>query len=137
MEQIDEISRKYKYHGFWLKGRCTWEGEEVNPYIYFPSEEVSRSEMLSVLDGLDDSEFEPKVKEKLVSFEDGDEVNLPVSVDGKCTISTEILYNSDGPYSVVYFEYKGYENENEIVYRIFCDVVDKSHKNYVERNYYK
>lgn len=131
--RINYLAEKYKYHGFWLKGKCTWEGEEINPYLYFPSEEVCKEELMNVFNALTEKDYEPKVVSFSETYEDGDEIaELPKPVEGNVVIHTDIRYNEDGPYAEVCFEYSGYETDEMIANRLISDVWYKATDNYIK-----
>lgn len=134
--KIDNWSKHYQNNGFWLKGQCTWEGKEINPYLYFPSAEISKKELMDVFNSIGEKDYEPKVVPFSETYKDGEEIDeLPKPVEGKVTINTSIEYNNDGPYALVNFCYKGYETDMMIVNRIASDIWIKATRNYVNKNY--
>lgn len=126
--------KHHKTSGFWVKGKCTCEVEEINPYLHFPSEKVCKEELMNVFNTLTEKDYEPKVASFCQTYEDGDEITeLPKPIEGNVVIHTDIHYNEDGPYVEVRFEYSGYETDEMISNRLFVDIWYKATRKYVER----
>lgn len=61
ISSIEEISKKYRCHGFWKLGSAYIKGvsREDNPYLYFPSEEHSHKALMEEFDKLTEEDFVP------------------------------------------------------------------------------
>lgn len=131
--KINYQAKGYKNNGFWLKGKCTWEEEKINPYLYFPSEEFCKEGLMNVFNTLTEKDYEPKVVSFYQTYEDGDEIiELPKPIEGNIVIHTDIRYNEDGPYAKVDFEYSDYETDEMISNRLFADIWYKATRKYVD-----
>lgn len=133
-DRIDYISKNYNLHGFW-KYDARQPDKNENPYIYFPSEEVARQYLTESFNNLTDEDYKPLVTTFSVYFKDGDEVDLSKIAGEKIIIHTEIEYDSDGPYAIVYMDYKDYETESMIFSRLISKIFKEAKKKYIKDNF--
>ncbi|MBP5457115.1 MAG: hypothetical protein J6Y37_11500 [Paludibacteraceae bacterium] len=130
LRKIRKISKNYKYCGFWKKGQCTFENEEINPTVYFNDEATSLSYMMNAFNNLTDEDYEARIVDSLVYYHDGDEITeLPKSVDGS---NVTINYDYADGRTCIYFTCKDYETEDKISARLFGKVVEEARRQYVK-----
>jgi len=130
---IEEISKKYEYHGFWKLGKYVSNVPmEDNPYLYFPSEEYSRKVLMEEFNSLTEDEFVPRETIGCLCFNDGDRLDIPFDVfKQKPEIHIDVPYNRDEPcgFSV---SYKRLEDETEVCGRLFNKINHNACQKYIE-----
>lgn len=134
---IKEISEKYQYHGFWKYGTAYVNGlsRDDNPYLYFPSEEYCYNTLIKEYNNLTDDDFTAKLVDVCMSFNDGDKLNIPFELfKQKPEIRIDVEYNRDGPYGVLYINYKAEETEYQIYQRLLGEIFRRATKKYVLEN---
>ena len=137
LAQIKEVSKKYQYHGFWKYGTAYVNGidRKDNPYLYFPSEEYCYNALRKEYNNLTDDDFTARLIDGCISFEDGDKLNIPFELfKQKPEIRIDVEYNRDGPYGVLYIDYKVEETEYQIYQRLFGEIFRRATKKYILEN---
>lgn len=137
LAQIKEVSKKYQYHGFWKYGTAYVNGidSKDNPYLYFPSEEYCYNALMKEYNNLIDDDFIARLIDGCISFEDGDKLNIPFELfKQKPEVRIDVEYNRDGPYGVLYIDYKVEETEYQIYQRLFCEIFRRATKKYILEN---
>ncbi len=135
LTRIKEVSEKYQYHGFWKCGTSYVNGVKDNPYLYFPSEEYCYDALTKEYNNLTDDDFTAKLVDKCILFNDGDELSIPFELlKQKPKIRIDVEYNRDGPYGVLYIDYKAEETEYEIYQRLFGEIFGRATQKYILEN---
>lgn len=135
LAEIKKVSEKYQYHGFWKYGAPYVNGVEDNPYLYFPSEEYCYNALMKKYNNLTDDDFTAKLVDTCISFNDGDKLNIPFELfKQKPEIRIDVEYNRDGPYGVLYINYKAEETEYQIYQRLFGEIFRRATKKYILEN---
>jgi hypothetical protein len=134
LAEIKEISEEYQYHGFWKCGAAYVNGidREDNPYLYFPSKEYCYNALMKEYNNFTDDDFTAKLVDVCISFNDGDKLNIPFELfKQKPEIRIDVEYNRDGPYGVLYIDYKAEETEHQIYQRLFGEIFIRATKKYI------
>lgn len=135
LARIKEISERYQYHGFWKYGTAYVNGVKDNPYLYFPSEEYCYNALMKEYNNLIDDDFTPKLVDVCMSFSNDDELNIPFELfKQKPKIRIDVEYNSEGPYGVLYINYKDEETEYQIYQRLFSEIFRRATRKYSLEN---
>ena len=132
---IEEISKKYQYHGFWKLGTAFVNGvsRDDNPYLYFPCAEYAHKALMEEFNSLTEEDFKPiEGINGFLYFKDGDRLDIPFEVfKQKPEIHIEVPYDSDEPCGVS-FSYKRAENETEVYERLFDKILHNAHQKYID-----
>lgn len=137
LARIKEVSEKYQYHGFQKYGTAYVNGvkREDNPYLYFPSEEYCYNALMEEYDNLTDGDFVAKLVDVCMSFNDDDKLDIPFELfKQKPKIRIDVEYNRDGPYGVLYIDYKAKETEYQVYQRLFGEIFRNAIKKYIREN---
>lgn len=136
ISRIEEISKKYKYYGFWKLGTAYVENvsREENPYLYFPSEEYARKVLMEEFNSLTEDEFIPRETIGYLCFKDGDKLDIPFEVFKKKPIMNMNVYTDEYGlnYAEMVIEYDTYENEQQIYGRLLTKIVSDARQKYIK-----
>lgn len=134
ISSIEEISKKYRCHGFWKLGSAYINGvsREDNPYLYFPSEEHSHKALMEEFDKLTEDDFVPLETTGALYFKDGEKLDIPFEVfKQKPKIHIEVPYNRNEPCGVSVI-YKRPENETEVYERLFFMILHNARQKFIK-----
>ena len=136
ISRIEEISKKYKYYGFWKLGSAYVDNvsREENPYLYFPSEEYARKVLMEEFNSLTEDEFIPRETIGYLCFKDGDKLDIPFEVFKKKPIMNMNVYTDEygSNYAEMVIEYDTYENEQQIFGRLLTKIVSDARQKYIK-----
>ena len=136
ISRIEEISKKYKYYGFWKLGTAYVDNvsREENPYLYFPSEEYARKVLMEEFNSLTEDEFIPRETIGYLCFKDGDKLDIPFEVFKKKPIMNMNVYTDEygSNYAEMVIEYDTYENEQQIYGRLLTKIVSDARQKYIK-----
>lgn len=136
ISRIEEISKKYKYYGFWKLGTAYVANvsREENPYLYFPSEEYTRKVLMEEFNSLTEDEFIPRKTIGYLCFKDGDKLDIPFEVFKKKPIMDMNIYTDEygSNYAEMVIEYNTYENEQQIFGRLLGEIITNAQKKYIK-----
>lgn len=135
ISRIEEISKKYKYYGFWKLGTAYVDNvsREENPYLYFPSEEYARKVLMEEFNSLTEDEFIPRETIGYLCFKDGDKLDIPFEVFKKKPIMNMNVYTDEygSNYAEMVIEYDTYENEEQIYGRLLNKILYNARQKYI------
>ena len=134
VSEIEKISKKYKYHGFWKLGTAWVDNvsREENPYLYFPSEEYARKVLMEEFNGLAEDEFVPCETTGYLYFNEGDRLDIPFEIfKQKPEIHIDVPYDDDKPCGV-FISCKRLENEMEVYGRLLHRIVCNAQQKYIK-----
>ena len=136
ISRIEDISKKYKYYGFWKLGTAYVDNvsREENPYLYFPSEEYARKVLMEEFNSLTEDEFIPRETIGYLCFKDGDKLDIPFEVFKKKPIMNMNVYTDEygSNYAEMVIEYDTYENEQQIYGRLLTKIVSDARQKYIK-----
>ena len=136
ISRIEDISKKYKYYGFWKLGTAYVDNvsREENPYLYFPSEEYARKVLMEEFNSLTEDEFIPRETIGYLCFKDGDKLDIPFEVFKKKPIMNMNVYTDEygSNYAEMVIEYDTYENEEQIYGRLLTKIVSDARQKYIK-----
>ena len=125
---IEEISKKYQYHGFWKLGTAFVNGvsRDDNPYLYFPCAEYAHKALMEEFNSLTEEDFKPiEGINGFLYFKDGDRLDIPFEVfKQKPEIHIGVPYVS--------VSYKRQETEVEIYGRLLGKIVHNAQQKYIK-----
>lgn len=134
ISEIEEISKRYEYYGFWKLGTAYVNGvsRDDNPYLYFPTEEYAHKALMEEFDKLTEDDFVPLETIGSLYFKDGDKLDIPFDIfKQKPEIHIEVPYNRNEPCEVSVL-YERPENEMEVYRRLLCKIVHNARQKFIK-----